>query len=85
MTKADIARAIYNRHGGLSTREATALVDLILEIIKSRLAQGYKVCLGRVGVMEVVERTSRRGRPPSGGRKPTTRVLIFRPARALRA
>ncbi len=85
MTKADIARAIYNRHGGLSTRQAVALVDLILEIIKSRLVQGYKVCLGRVGVMEVVERTSHRGRPPSGGRKPATRVLIFRPARALQA
>jgi len=85
MTKADIARAIYDRHGGISTREARALVDLILRIIKDRLAQGHRVYLRRVGVLEVVERTSRRGRPPSGGKKPMTRILIFRPARALRA
>jgi nucleoid DNA-binding protein len=84
MTKADLARAIYNRHGGLSARQATATVDLILNIIKQRLAQGHKVCLGRLGVMEVVDRRSRRGRRPAPGKKPMTRVLVYRPARALR-
>jgi len=85
MTKADLARAIYKRHGGLSTREATAIIDLILEIIKDRLVAGDKVCLGNVGVMEVTERQSRRGRRPAGGKPPTRRVLLFRPARALRS
>jgi nucleoid DNA-binding protein len=84
MTKADLARAIYNRHGGLSSRECTAVTDLMLEIIKDRLAAGDKVCLGHLGEMEVVQRRSRRGRRPSAGKKPMTRILIFRPARALR-
>jgi nucleoid DNA-binding protein len=84
MTKADLARAIHNRHGGLSTRECTAVTDLMLEIIKDRLAAGDKVCLGHLGVMEVVKRRSRRGRRPAAGKKPTTRLLVFRPARPLR-
>ena len=34
MTKADIARIVYERHGGISNREAARLVEIIFETIK---------------------------------------------------
>ena len=40
MTKADLARAIYDRHGGISNQEAQRIVDLIFETIKHRLLSG---------------------------------------------
>jgi nucleoid DNA-binding protein len=43
MTKADIARIVYERHGGISNREAARLVEIIFETIKGRLGHGEKV------------------------------------------
>jgi nucleoid DNA-binding protein len=43
MTKADIARIVYERHGGLSNREAANLVALIFDTIKGQLAARQKV------------------------------------------
>jgi len=40
MTNADIARIVYERHGGISHREAARLVEIIFESIKSRLGGG---------------------------------------------
>ena len=37
MTKADIARIVYERHGGISNREAARLVEIIFDTIKGRL------------------------------------------------
>jgi nucleoid DNA-binding protein len=84
VTKADLARAVYDRHGGITTREAVAIIDVMLEAIKQRLVAGDRVYLGEVGMMEVIERPAGRGRRPAGGR-PNHRLLVFRPARALRS
>jgi DNA-binding transcriptional MerR regulator len=43
MTKADIARIVYERHGGISNREAARLVEVIFETIKRHLGEGEKV------------------------------------------
>ncbi|RMG53671.1 MAG: hypothetical protein D6723_06755 [Acidobacteria bacterium] len=83
VTKADLARAIYKRHGGITTREAVAIVDIILETIKRRLVAGDQVYLGEIGMMEVVPRPTRRGRRPANG-KVADRVLRYHPTRALR-
>ena len=36
MTKADIARIVYERHGGISNREAARLVEIIFDSIKGK-------------------------------------------------
>ena len=46
MTKADIARIVYERHGGISNREAARLVEIIFESIKRRLRQALAARLG---------------------------------------
>ncbi|MEO0249623.1 MAG: HU family DNA-binding protein [candidate division WOR-3 bacterium] len=83
VTKADLARAVYDRHGGITTREAVTLIDVILEVVKQRLVAGDRVYLGDIGMMEVVPCVSRRGRRPARG-KPAERVLLYHPTRALR-
>lgn len=84
VTKADLARAVYERHGGISTREASEIIDVLLEVIKQRLAAGDQVYLGDIGMMEVVPRATRRGRPPANGKVPA-RVLQYHPTRAVRS
>ena len=56
MTKADIARIVYERHGGISNREAARLVEIIFENIKSRLGDGEKVQITGFGTFLVREK-----------------------------
>jgi nucleoid DNA-binding protein len=87
MTKADLARAIYDRHGGISNQEAHRIVDVIFETIKNRLLHGDEVHIVGFGSLEVVERRSRRGRNPVTGEDiqlPDRRALVFRPSRTMK-
>ena len=87
MTKADLARAIYERHGGISNQEAQRIVDLIFSIIKERLLKGDEVHIVGFGSLEVVERRSRRGRNPITGEDiqlPERHALVFRPSRTMK-
>ena len=43
MTKADIARIVYERHGGISNREAAQLLDIPTGTVKSRLARARSI------------------------------------------
>jgi nucleoid DNA-binding protein len=87
MTKADLARAIYDRHGGISNQEAQRIVDIIFETIKTRLLEGDEVRIVGFGSLEVVTRRSRRGRNPVTGEAlqlPERRALVFRPSRSMK-
>jgi nucleoid DNA-binding protein len=87
MTKADLARAIYDRHGGISNQEAQRIVDIIFETIKTRLLEGDEVRIVGFGALEVVTRRSRRGRNPVTGEAlqlPERRALVFRPSRSMK-
>ncbi len=86
MTRDDLAEAVYQRHGGLSRREARDLVDGLLERIKSALLYGDAVRISGFGRFEVVNRRARRGRNPSTGQRieiASRRRLVFRPSRRL--
>lgn len=88
MTKADLARAVYNRHGGMSYQEAGRIVDLIFTIIKGQLLGGGGIHIVGFGTLEVVERRSRRGRNPATGEPiylPARRALVFRPSRGIKS
>ncbi len=87
MTKADLARAIYDRHGGISNQEAQRIVDTIFETIKNRLLAGDEVRIVGFGSLEVVTRRTRRGRNPMTGEDiqlPERRALVFRPSRSMK-
>ena len=84
MTKADIARIVYERHGGISNREAARLVAIICESIKGRLGDGEKVQITGFGTFVVRQKRERRGRNPQTGEemliKPR-RSVVFRPSK----
>ena len=67
MTKADLARIVYETHGGISYQEAQQLVDQIIGIIKARLVRGENVKLTGFGSLNLVERKGRLGRNPQTG------------------
>ena len=84
MTKADIARIIYERHGGLSNREAARLVEIIFESIKTRLFGGEKVQITGFGTFMVRQKRERRGRNPQTGEEmmiKSRRSVVFRPSK----
>jgi integration host factor subunit alpha len=84
MTKADLADAIYRRHGALSRKEAADLVDLVIHRIRRGLAAGEAVKISGFGSFAVVRRTSRSGRNPRTGERvtiPGHASTVFRPSR----
>lgn len=85
MTKADLAKVVYERHGGLSNREAGRLVDLILDFIKKGLCEGERVQISGFGTFLVREKKERKGRNPQTGEEMTIsprKSVVFRPSKA---
>jgi integration host factor subunit alpha len=84
MTKADIARIVYERHGGISSREAARLVEIIFESIKRHLGDGDKVQITGFGTFLIRHKKERRGRNPQTGEEMLIRPrasVVFRPSK----
>ena len=84
MTKADLARVVYERHGGISNKEASRLVDLILEFIKQGLHEGQRVQISGFGTFLVREKKERKGRNPQTGEEMiilSRKSVVFRPSK----
>ncbi len=82
--KADLARAVYDAHGGISHREAKEIVDLVFDRIKTRLSEGENVKLSGFGSLNVINRRGRMGRNPQTGDRlqlGPSRYITFRPSR----
>jgi integration host factor subunit alpha len=87
VTRTQLVEELYRRHGGLSRREAQELVDLILRVIRDRLAAGERVEITGFGAFEVRASAPREGRHPVTGRRfrvAGRRSLVFRPSRSLK-
>lgn len=85
MTKADLARIVYERHGGISNKEAARLVDLILELVKKGLQEGERVQISGFGTFVVRQKKERKGRNPQTGEEMTIlprKAVLFRPSKA---
>ena len=86
MIKADLARTVYEAHGGLTHQESKELVKLIFDSIKSELIQGEPVKLSGFGSFRVISLKARRGRNPQTRARmqlgPSRRVT-FRPSRLI--
>jgi len=87
MTKADIVEGVYDKLGGFSKKEAAAMVETILDVIKAALVAGDKVKISRFGAFSVRAKKKRRGRNPKTGTPldiEPRRVLTFKPSQALK-
>ncbi len=85
MTKADLARVVYERHGGISNKEASRLVDMILDFIKRGLSRGERVQITGFGTFAVRLKKGRRGRNPQTGEEMTIlprKSVVFRPSKS---
>ena len=88
MTRSELVDAVYQRHGGISRREAQDLVDLILDTLAASLVAGQRVDIPGFGAFAVIVTPARAGRHPISGRRftvPPTRTLQFRPSKRLSA
>jgi nucleoid DNA-binding protein len=88
MNKEDLARAIYDVHGGLSQADCLRIVDFMLTTIKDRLTRGEKVLLSGFGCFRVKRRRDRRGVNPQSGAGMVIagrNAVVFTPSRQLKA
>ncbi|MBI4446847.1 MAG: integration host factor subunit alpha [Acidobacteria bacterium] len=87
MVKADLARIVYEAHGGISYREAKDLVETMIERMKSSLVEGDNVKLSGFGSFNLVSRKGRIGRNPQTGAqielKPS-KYVTFRASRIVK-
>jgi len=88
MNKNDISKKVYEIHGGMSYVEAQRTVDLILNIIKSRLARGEKVLITGFGCFRIVKRKDKKGVNPQTGEAiiiPGRKSVKFIPSKYLKS
>ncbi|MBF0281759.1 MAG: integration host factor subunit alpha [Zetaproteobacteria bacterium] len=86
LTKALIAERV-NERVGISKKEATQMIETILETIKQHLQEGEDVKLSGFGHFILRDKKERLGRNPRTGEDATIssrRVVSFRPSRRLR-
>jgi len=87
MTKADIVEGVYERLGGFSKKEAAAIVETTLRVMKDALADGEKVKISGFGSFTVRMKRTRKGRNPKTGQTleiSARRVMSFKPSPVLR-
>ena len=85
LVKADIVNLVYEKVG-FTRQEAAQAVDILLEEIKRRLAQGENVRISRFASFILRKKNARNARNPKTGEpiriSPRT-VLTFRPSKQL--
>ena len=65
MTKADIAKELYERnHKWLSRNKASNIVELLIETLKENLAEGKMVKIAGFGTFTIQKKGARIGRNP---------------------
>ena len=87
MNRSELTDIVYERHGGMSRKEASELVNLILRLIRQRLLDGEKVEITGFGSFRISRKRERRGRNPQTGERiaiPARRSLTFRASRLLK-
>ena len=87
VTKADIVEKVYEKIG-FSKKEASELVEMVFNSLKSTLQKGDKVKISGFGNFMVRGKNERIGRNPQTGEQikiSARRVLTFRPSQVLKA
>ena len=82
MTKADILSEVYEKVG-LSKKEATDIVETVLDTIKDTLKSGETVKIAGFGNFVIRDKGSRKGRNPKTGENieiTPRKVVTFKPS-----
>jgi len=87
ITRNDIQKRILEQISGMTTKEASAVVDSIIDTMRETLAKGEEVKISSFGKFVVKSKKARVGRNPQTG-KPVDisarRVLKFKPSDVLK-
>jgi len=87
-TKSDLVAAVYAKAPTLTKKEASDLVDALLDTMKETLERGETVKVSGFGKFEVKQKHARAGRNPKTGEEISIaprRVLSFKPSAVLKA
>ncbi len=87
LTKAELIESIYEKIG-FSKKEASDIVELIFETLKTTLEKGEKVKISGFGNFVVRQKRPRIGRNPQTGQEieiTARKVLTFKPSQVLKA
>ncbi len=82
MTKADIVAQIYEKIG-LSKREASEILEIVLSVMKGTLKDGETVKIAGFGNLSVRKKGARKGRNPKSGEEieiTPRKVVTFKPS-----
>ena len=86
MTKAEIIENVYEKLG-FSKKEASDLVEMVFDSIKTSLSMGEKIKISGFGNFLVRQKRARVGRNPQTGQSieiSARKVLTFRPSQVLK-
>jgi integration host factor subunit alpha len=86
LTKSQLIETISEKNG-LTRKKSTETLEILLEIIKSKLASGEEVMISGFGKFCIKKKRKRRGRNPATGEDMTLasrRVVTFRCSGKLR-
>ena len=83
MTKAELINAVHEQSIGLSKKDVTDAVELVLATLKETLAEGESIKLSGFGSFLVKMRGARKGRHLQTGKEiniEPRRVVTFKPS-----
>ncbi len=86
ITRADVAEAIYEEIG-LSRKDSTDILDMVLDEIVQELSSGKDVKLSSFGTFSLRDKKARAGRNPKTGIDAvisSRRVISFKPSQTMR-
>ena len=86
ITRADVAETIYEEIG-LSRKDSTDILDMILDEIVNELSNGNDVKLSSFGTFSLRDKKARAGRNPKTGVEAvitSRRVISFKPSQTMR-
>lgn len=86
ITRADVAETIYEEIG-LSRKDSTDILDMILDEIVQELSSGKDVKLSSFGTFSLRDKKARAGRNPKTGIDAvisSRRVISFKPSQTMR-
>ena len=86
ITRADVAETIYEEIG-LSRKDSTDILDMILDEIVKELSNGNDVKLSSFGTFSLRQKKERSGRNPKTGVEAIIsprKVISFKPSQTLR-
>ena len=86
MNKAELIKAVAEK-AEVTTRDAEAVLDGVLDLITAALVRGESVKLSGFGVFEKKVRAARVGTNPANGAKieiPASKSAVFKPSKTLK-